>query len=390
MATNAIAGVELGDPDLAAATSAGLDRVEELLHREVTSGYHFVTETSLHLIDAGGKRFRPLFTLLGAQMGPRPDADEVITAAAVVELIHLATLYHDDVMDDATMRRGAPSANSRWDNSVAILTGDFLFAHASRLVADLGPAAVRIIAETFAELVTGQMRETRGPRPDDDPVEHYLTVIAEKTGSLIATSGRYGGMFSGCTPEQVESLHRFGAAIGTAFQISDDIIDITSPSTSSGKTPGTDLREGVLTLPMLYALQDTGAAADRLAGAARPPDHGRRRGGRGPGAAAHRPGRRPGRGGAGRARLGGPQGAGAAPRLLRRHGTGLPDDLRRGPHRLTPPARPPPAPPLPTLARVGTFAVASRHVCCASRHVCRRESAAAVRRLTRQGSGAMI
>jgi heptaprenyl diphosphate synthase len=264
VATNAIAGVELGDPDLTATTNAGLDRVEKLLHREVTSGYQFVTETSLHLIDAGGKRFRPLFTLLGAQMGPRPDADEVVTAATVVELIHLATLYHDDVMDSATMRRGAPSANSRWDNTVAILTGDFLFAHASRLVADLGPAAVRIIAETFAELVTGQMRETRGPRPDEDPVEHYLTVIAEKTGSLIATAGRYGGMFSGCSPEQIESLRRFGSAIGFAFQISDDIIDITSPSTSSGKTPGTDLREGVLTLPMLYALQDTGAAADRL------------------------------------------------------------------------------------------------------------------------------
>ena len=256
MSTNAIAGVELGDPELETATSAGLRRVEDLLHREVTSGYRFVTETSLHLIDAGGKRFRPLFTLLGAQMGPRPDADDVVTAAAVVELIHLATLYHDDVMDSATMRRGAQSANSRWGNTVAILTGDFLFAHASRLVADLGPEAVRIIAETFAELVTGQMRETRGPRPGDDPVEHYLTVIAEKTGSLIATSGRYGGMFSGCTPDQTESLHRFGAAIGTAFQISDDIIDITSPSASSGKTPGTDLREGVNTLPMLYALQD--------------------------------------------------------------------------------------------------------------------------------------
>jgi heptaprenyl diphosphate synthase len=261
---NAIAGVELADPGLAAATAEGLSRVEELLHREVHSDYQFVTETSLHLIDAGGKRFRPLFTLLGAQMGPRPDADEVITAAAVVELIHLATLYHDDVMDSATMRRGAESANSRWDNTVAILTGDFLFAHASRLVADLGPEAVRIIAETFAELVTGQMRETRGPLPDDDPVEHYLAVIAEKTGSLIATSGRYGGMFSGCTPDQVESLHRFGAAIGTAFQISDDIIDITSPSDSSGKTPGTDLREGVLTLPMLYALQDEGPQAERL------------------------------------------------------------------------------------------------------------------------------
>jgi heptaprenyl diphosphate synthase len=264
VSAHVVAGVELGDPELAAAAAAGLTRVEELLHREVRSDYRFVTETSLHLIDAGGKRFRPLFTLLGAHMGPRPGADEVITAAAVVELIHLATLYHDDVMDSATMRRGAESANSRWDNTVAILTGDFLFAHASRLVADLGPDAVRIIADTFAELVTGQMRETRGPRRDEDPVEHYLAVIAEKTGSLIATSGRYGGMFSGCPPEQVESLRRFGATIGTAFQISDDIIDIASASDSSGKTPGTDLREGVHTLPMLYALQGTGPDADRL------------------------------------------------------------------------------------------------------------------------------
>jgi heptaprenyl diphosphate synthase len=123
---------------------------------------------------------------------------------------------------------------------------------------------VRIIAETFAELVTGQMRETRGPRPDEDPVQHYLAVIAEKTGSLIATSGRYGGMFSGCPPEHVEALRRFGAAIGTAFQISDDIIDIASPADDSGKTPGTDLREGIHTLPMLYALQDAGPEAERL------------------------------------------------------------------------------------------------------------------------------
>jgi len=262
--THEVAGVGIDDPQLASAIEAGLEQVEALLHREVRSDYGFVSETSLHLIDAGGKRFRPLFTLLGAQMGPRPDSADVVTAAAVVELIHLATLYHDDVMDSATMRRGAESANSRWDNTVAILTGDFLFAHASRLVADLGSDAVRIIAETFGELVTGQMRETRGPRPGDDPVEHYLTVIAEKTGSLIATSGRYGGMFSGCPPEHVESLRRFGAVIGPAFQIADDIIDIASASASSGKTPGTDLREGVHTLPMLYALQETGPDADRL------------------------------------------------------------------------------------------------------------------------------
>lgn len=264
MSTHEVAGVELGDADLTTATAAGLERVEQLLRREVSSDYQFVTDTSLHLMQAGGKRFRPLFALLGAQMGPRPDSDDVVTAAAVVEMIHLASLYHDDVMDSATMRRGAESANHRWDNTVAILTGDFLFAHASRLVADLGPDAVRIIANTFAELVTGQMRETRGPRPDEDPVEHYLTVIAEKTGSLIATSGRFGGMFSGCTPEQIEALHRFGAVVGTAFQISDDIIDISSASEDSGKTPGTDLREGVHTLPMLFALQGTGPEADRL------------------------------------------------------------------------------------------------------------------------------
>ena len=264
MSNYEVAGVELGDADLAAATAAGLERVEALLRREVHSDHRFVTETSLHLIEAGGKRFRPLFTLLGAQMGPEPGADAVVTAAAVVELIHLATLYHDDVMDSATMRRGAESANHRWDNTVAILTGDFLFAHASRLVADLGPDAVRIIAETFAELVTGQMRETRGPQPGEDPVEHYLSVIAEKTGSLIATAGRYGGMFSGCPAEQVEALHRFGAVVGAAFQISDDIIDISSASEDSGKTPGTDLREGVHTLPMLFALQGTGPDADRL------------------------------------------------------------------------------------------------------------------------------
>ncbi|MFD2397483.1 polyprenyl synthetase family protein [Prauserella oleivorans] len=175
---------------------------------------------------------------------------------AAVELVHLATLYHDDVMDEATMRRGAQSVNARWDNTVAILTGDFLFAHASRLVADLGTDAARIIAETFGELVTGQMRETVGPGPGEDPIEHYLSVIAQKTGSLIATSGRFGGMLSNSPQEYIDALCRFGEIIGTAFQISDDIIDIDSPSAELGKSQGTDLREGVRTLPMLYELAE--------------------------------------------------------------------------------------------------------------------------------------
>jgi heptaprenyl diphosphate synthase len=260
-----VAGVELTDPQLHAFLEEGLAQVEQLLHREVQSELRFLTETSLHLVDAGGKRFRPLFTLLASQFGPERDrTHDVVRAAAVVELVHLATLYHDDVMDEATMRRGAESANARWDNTVAILTGDFLFAHASRLVADLGPDAVRIIACTFAELVTGQMRETLGPAEGADPVAHYLAVVAEKTGSLIATAGRYGAMFSGAPQERIDALRRFGETLGTAFQISDDIIDIASPAAKSGKTPGTDLREGVLTLPMLYALADGGPQVDRL------------------------------------------------------------------------------------------------------------------------------
>ncbi|MBO0854677.1 MAG: polyprenyl synthetase family protein [Nocardia sp.] len=259
-----VAGIDLGDPELAATVRTGLDDVEKLLIAELSDGEDFLLEAALHLARAGGKRFRPLFTILTGQLGPRPGDPDLITAGTVVELVHLATLYHDDVMDEASMRRGAPSVNSRWGNSIAILSGDYLFAHASRLVSTLGPDAVRIIAETFAELVTGQMRETLGAKQAQDPVEHYLRVVWEKTGSLIAASGRFGGTFSGAPAENVERLARLGDAVGTAFQISDDIIDISSVSAQSGKTPGTDLREGVHTLPVLYALRDEGAEGDRL------------------------------------------------------------------------------------------------------------------------------
>ncbi|WP_051386398.1 polyprenyl synthetase family protein [Actinokineospora inagensis] len=250
----AFLGLDQADPRLVGTVAGGLARVESMLREVVHSDFEFVDEAALHLFKAGGKRFRPLFTLLAAEFNDGA-TDQVVTAAVAVELVHLATLYHDDVMDEATMRRGDASANARWNNSVAILTGDFLFAHASMLVADLGAEATRVIAETMRELVTGQMRETVGPGADD-PVEHYLSVIGQKTGSLIATSGRYGGLFSGASRTEVEALHRFGEIIGAAFQISDDIIDIASPAHESGKTPGTDLREGVLTLPMLYAIAE--------------------------------------------------------------------------------------------------------------------------------------
>ncbi len=263
MTGHGVTGVDFADPALRAAVAAGLDEVETLLRQSLSSNDPFVREASRHLFLAGGKRFRPLLVLLAASLGDagRPG---VVPAAVVVELTHLATLYHDDVMDEAVVRRGAPSANNRWDNTVAILTGDLLFARASDILADLGPEAVRLQARTFERLVTGQIRETVGPGPEDPPVEHYLQVVAEKTGSLIATSARFGAMFGGVEHCLVDALTEYGELIGIAFQLSDDIIDIASDSVQLGKTPGTDLREGIRTLPMLHALAGVDPAEARL------------------------------------------------------------------------------------------------------------------------------
>ena len=201
-----VAGVDFGDPVFAQRVRDAVARVEDLISTELRGGDTLMTEAVLHLFEAGGKRFRPLFTVLSAHVGPDPESYEVTVAGAVIELVHLATLYHDDVMDEAQMRRGAPSANARWGNNIAILAGDYLFATASRLVAQLGPDAVRIIAETFAELVTGQMRETKGSPAGTDAVEHYLKVVGEKTACLIAASGRMGATFSGANEDQVARL----------------------------------------------------------------------------------------------------------------------------------------------------------------------------------------
>jgi heptaprenyl diphosphate synthase len=259
-----VAGVDFGDAAFATNVRDGVGRIERLMETELRGSDDLMTEAVLHLFEAGGKRFRPLFTVLSAQLGPNPDAVEVTIAGAVIELVHLATLYHDDVMDEAQVRRGAPSANVRWGNNVAILAGDYLFATASRLVSRLGPDAVRVIAETFAQLVTGQMRETKGAENGVDPIDHYLKVVYEKTACLIGAAGQFGAMFSGADDDQIQRLSRLGGIVGTAFQISDDIIDIDSDPDESGKLPGTDLREGVHTLPVLYALHDSGPSADRL------------------------------------------------------------------------------------------------------------------------------
>jgi heptaprenyl diphosphate synthase len=248
--------VDFPDSALAAEVLDDLARVEASLMQTAHPGDELFTEASRHSIAAGGKRFRALLVLLAAQFGD-PKDPRVIQAAVAIELTHLATLFHDDVMDEAEVRRGQPSVNSRWSNSVAILTGDFLFAQASRILADLGPDAVRIQAETFGRLVAGQLAETVGPRAGQDPLDHYMHVITEKTGSLIATSGQFGALFSDAPAGVATRIAAACEQLGVAWQLSDDVIDIASDSAQSGKTPGTDLRQGVRTLPVLYALRST-------------------------------------------------------------------------------------------------------------------------------------
>jgi heptaprenyl diphosphate synthase len=249
------------DPALIERVTALLELIEKRLAEAAVADTAFVTDAAQHIISAGGKRFRPLLVVLAALLGHAED-DEIVRAALVMELTHVASLYHDDVMDEAEIRRGAPSANLRWNNTVAILVGDFLFAQASKIVATLGTEYVDLQARTFARLVQGQIAETQGPGAEDDPLEHYLQVLADKTGSLIAASTVFGGMVAGLDDAARSALAAYGEEIGVVFQLSDDIIDIASDA--SGKTPGTDLRAGVLTLPTLLLRGSSDPADVRL------------------------------------------------------------------------------------------------------------------------------
>jgi len=236
------------DKNLIKEIQVGLEKVETALLEAVTHTDPVANVTSRHLLEAGGKRLRPVLVLLGASLGDAKK-DEVIKAAVVVELTHLATLYHDDVMDRAPMRRGVPTAHEVWGNSVAILTGDLLFARASQIVSRLGGKALTLQADTFERLCLGQLHETLGPQNGEDPIEHYLQVLADKTGSLIAASAELGVVYGDAPDEYREPLRNYGEKVGVAFQLIDDVIDILSDE--SGKTPGTDLRAGVPTLPTL-------------------------------------------------------------------------------------------------------------------------------------------
>ncbi|MEZ3159265.1 polyprenyl synthetase family protein [Microbacterium sp. BWT-B31] len=235
---------------LLATVESGLELVDECLRTELHVTDALADATSRYLFDAGGKRVRPMLALLTAQLGEGTNRG-VVEAATALELTHLGSLYHDDVMDAADRRRGVPSAHSVWGNNVAILTGDLLFSRASQLMARNGDRAIKLQADTFERLVLGQMHETVGAQEGDDPVDFYLQVLADKTGSLIAAAAQAGAIFAHAPAESVEAVRVFGEKAGVAFQLIDDVIDLSADPDQTGKVPGTDLRAGVPTMPYL-------------------------------------------------------------------------------------------------------------------------------------------
>lgn len=273
MTRSAIPGLAAPDPDLERALLGRLEEVEQALDKAVRSdSSDLLSETSRYLLAAGGKRIRPLLVLLGGHLGD-PTDPRLIPGAVAIELTHLATLYHDDVIDEADARRGTPSVNARWGNTVAILSGDYLFARASEISAELGTDVSRLLARTIAVLCDGQIREVEIAGRVDVDEDAYMEIIRRKTAYLMATSCRLGGMLSDAPADVVEGLDAYGAALGMAFQLSDDIMDLTSSREELRKEPGVDLKEGVYTLPVQHALREGAARAELVELlAAGPPD----------------------------------------------------------------------------------------------------------------------
>lgn len=255
---------EAGAPEreLVDALERGLERVEQALDRDVALTDPIAHSMTRYLKDAGGKRTRPMLLMLAAQLGDGV-TDHVVAAAEVVEITHLASLYHDDVMDRASMRRGVPAVHEVWTNSVAILAGDLLFARAGAVGARLGSEFAAIHAETFERMCLGQLHETLGPQ-GADPIEHYISVLADKTGSLIASAAELGALMANADPAYRQPLRDYGERIGVAFQLVDDVLDLSS-SPETGKVAGTDLRTGVMTLPLLRLRAAAESDADAAA-----------------------------------------------------------------------------------------------------------------------------
>ena len=275
MSRSVIPGLEAPDEQLEADIRARLERVEDALEKGVVADSDLLAQSASYLLSAGGKRFRPMLVLLSGYFGD-PSDPRLIPGSVAIELVHLATLYHDDVIDEADSRRGSPSVNARWDNTVAILTGDYLFARASEISTDLDTDVCRLLARTIAVLCDGQIREVESSSKVQQEESSYLEIIRRKTGALIATSCRLGGMLSDAPRERIDVLEAFGEALGMAFQLSDDIMDLTASELELGKEPGVDMKEGVYTLPVLHSLAH-GEDREELAGllTAGPPDGGR-------------------------------------------------------------------------------------------------------------------
>jgi heptaprenyl diphosphate synthase len=255
--------VESVDDGLATAVRTDLDLVERRLHAVLQDPEtQFLSSAATHLIDAGGKRFRPMMVLLGAQFGDASPDTAVIDAAVVSELVHVATLYHDDVMDEAPVRHGVVTANTRWNNTIAVLIGDFLLAKAAELGSGLGADALRLQVRTLGRLVRGQIEETVGVQPGIDRAGHCLRVMSDKSASLISMAVRLGAMVSSAPPAVTSALDLYGELLGVAFQIADDVLDISATEQELGKQPGTDLREGIVTLPVVYAVEHDPALAE--------------------------------------------------------------------------------------------------------------------------------
>ena len=232
-----------------------LEKLEERLYEVTISEDPYLTEISQYLIQAGGKRFRPLISLLAGELGV-DNKNKVIDAGISVELIHLGSLYHDDVIDEATTRRGVESTNRKWNATLAILAGDFLLARSSELAADnLGLESVKLLASTYAELVVGQTKEVQFSFNTTHSTDDYLEVIGGKTASLIRTSAKLGAMASNCSDDVIQAISSWAWHSGIIFQITDDILDLSSDSETLGKPAGNDILEGTYTLPVLLALE---------------------------------------------------------------------------------------------------------------------------------------
>ncbi|MFO7591349.1 MAG: polyprenyl synthetase family protein [Acidimicrobiia bacterium] len=246
-----------------------LERVETRLLASVRHDDRFLAEVGAHLITAGGKRIRPTLTLCSAYAagGPStPAHDDVITGAAACELVHLGSLYHDDVIDEAETRRGVPSVNARWSNIVAILSGDFLLARASSLAASLGADVAGLLADTIGELCRGQVLELQHLYDVTRSEEDYTSAIEGKTAALFATASRVGGMVARVDEPTLDALTRYGHHLGLCFQIIDDVLDLTADEETLGKPAGQDLVEGIYTLPVISALAEDASLAEHLGG----------------------------------------------------------------------------------------------------------------------------